>query len=272
MNSRILGIIVLVVMMIGGLVAGVFANSIQHVLTVPNVAARAAQGIPIAKATMPVMKKPTAGTGAPIGGGTGAMGATVLAQDMFHRVNQPLWGTATDTRTWNGDANSANNQNVFSVTNMMGQIANGQGTFDALLGPANSNAELVMSGSLNHFNAGAINLGVVQRWKDANNWYKLLLDGTNIIILKRVNGVTTQLATAPFPAKGGRLYTLRFRVVGAVLFAKGWRSNVAEPANWMLTVNDTDLTTGQAGVRVRVQTDTVVAIASFVVTVANSGM
>lgn len=274
MNMRLLGITLLVIMIIGGLVAGVFANGIQRLLTVPATPAHAVQGIPIARGNTPGTQKPpvnpvTAKT--PVAGGQ-PIGGVVVAQDTFQRTDQLLWGTATDTRSWESDANSPNNQQVFSVTNMMGRIANGQGTLNAVLGPANSNAELVMSGSLNHFAQGNVNLGVVLRWQDTNNWYKLLIDGTNIMLLKRVNGVTKQLATAPFPATGGKLYSLRFRIVGAVLFARGWSSTHAEPANWTLTVNDTDLVTGQAGIRVRVRNDTVVNIASFVVTIANSGM
>lgn len=262
MNIRLLGITLLVLMIIGGLVAGVFANSIERSLTVPAHAMPAMPAIPIAKGSMSTATTPTTTTNAL---------ATIIAQDTFQRPNQPLWGTATDTRMWDGDANNANNQNVFSITNGAGQITNGQGTFNALLGTATSNAEVRMQGSLNSFD-GTVNLGVVLRWTDKNNWYKLFIDGKSVVLLKRVNGVSTTLATQPFTAKDGRAYTFRFRVVGAMLFAKVWRSTLAEPANWAITVNDTDLTTGQPGVRVLVKNNTVVTVTSFVATLANSGM
>lgn len=258
MNIRLLGISLLVIMIIGGLVAGVFANSIQHALTVP---ARAMPVIPVVKGNMP-KATPASTTNVP---------ANVIAQDMFQRPNQPLWGTATDTRQWTGDANNANEQNVFSIANKTGQIANGQGTFNALLGTATHDVEVLMQGSVNRFD-GTVNLGAVTRWTDANNWYKLFIDGTNVVLLKRVNGVSTTLATQPFAAKGSRFYNFRFRVVGAMLFAKVWRSTLAEPVNWTMTVNDTDLTTGQPGVRVLVKNNTVVNMTSFMTTLANSGM
>ncbi len=261
MNLRLLGISLLVLMIIGGLIAGIFTNSIQRALTIPARAMPAMPIIPIVKGNMP-QSNPTMATNTP---------ANVIAQDMFQRPDQPLWGTATDTRTWAGDANNANEQNIFSISNKTGQIAHGQGTFDALLGDATSNVEVLMQGSVSHFD-GTVNLGVVLRWNDKNNWYKLLIDGTNVELLKRINGASTVLATQPFVAKGGKSYNLRFRAVGAMLFAKVWRSTLAEPTNWILMVNDTDLTNGQPGVRVLVKNNTVIHVTSFVTTVANSGM
>ncbi len=261
MNLRLLGISLLVLLIMAGLVAGIFTNSIQSALTLPMHAMPAMPVIPIGKGNMP-QSTPTTATNIP---------ANVIAQDMFQRADQPLWGTATDTRTWAGDANNANEQNIFSITNKVGQIANGQGTFDALLGDATSNAEVLMQGSVNSFD-GTVNLGAVLRWNDKNNWYKLLIDGTNVELLKRINGVSTTLATHPFAAKGGRSYNLRFRAVGAMLFAKVWRSTLAEPTNWTLMVNDTDLTTGRSGVRVLVKNNTVIHVTSFVSTAATSGM
>ena len=260
MNIRLLGITLLVLLMIGGLVAGTFAQAIERVLTIP-MHQHMGQKIPIAAKTTSVITTPSTG-----------VAANILAQDMFQRANQPLWGTATDTRMWDGDANNANDQNIFSITNKMGQIANGHGAFNALLGQATSQAEVLMNGSINHFNAGAVNLGVVLRWQDTNNWYKMMIDGTNIVLLKRINGKSTILATAPFAAKGGRMYALRFRVVGATLFAKVWSSTLAEPANWMITVTDTDLSSGQMGIRVLLQQNSIVQITSFIAIVANSGM
>ena len=258
MNLRLLGISLLVLMIIAGLVAGIFTDSIQRALTIP---ARAMPVIPIVKGNMPRATLTTA-TNTP---------ANVIAQDMFQRPDQPLWGTATDTRTWTGDANNANEQNIFSISNKTGQITHGQGTFDALLGDATSNVEVLMQGSVNSFD-GTVNLGAVLRWNDKNNWYKLLIDGTNVELLKRINGASTVLATQPFAAKSGKSYNLRFRALVAMLFATVWRSTFAEPAHWTLPVNDTHLTNGLPGVRVLVKNNTIVNVTSFVTTAANSGM
>ncbi len=262
MNMRLLGFTLLAVLIVGGLIAGTFAHSIERVLTPPQ-AYGASQNIPIAKNSTPMTMTVTPTTTAT------PMPTGVLAQDAFQRTNQPLWGIASDGRAWEGDANS---QNTFSITDMMGQIANGQGTFNALLGPASSNAEVVMQGSINHYHGDTVNLGIVLRWTNGNNWYKILIDGTSFIVLKRVNGTSTPLAIIPFNALGGRFYTLRFRAVGATLFAKAWRSSFTEPDRWMVVVNDTSLTSGQAGIRVLMQNDTVVHIASFLETAASSGM
>ena len=197
-------------------------------------------------------------------GKTATPGVVVLAKDTFQRAAQVFWGTASDGHLWAGDANSIE---VFSITNGAGQIDHAQGTFNAVLGTPNTNAEVLVSASANQFVAGGkVNIGAVLRWTDANNWYKALIDGTNLQILSRVNGVTMSLAVMPFPAKGGVMYTLRFRVMGANLFARAWQSGQPEPATWMLTVANTALTQGLGGVRVLVQTATVVRVTSFLET------
>jgi hypothetical protein len=188
-----------------------------------------------------------------------------LAQDTFQRQNQQLWGTASDGRTWGGDANKTN---AFSIANGVGQIADAQGTLNALLGQSGTNMEVMVSGSLNHFDDGDVNLGVVLRWSDANNWYKVLIDGTHVTLLKRVKGVTTTLATAPFQAQDGKMYSLRFQAIGAMLFARAWPVGSPEPQTWTLNVTDTTLTTGQAGVRVLIEEQSVVNIITFSVSAA----
>jgi len=258
MNRRITIISALVLVIIIGLIAGFFTNSIQKALSVSNSPNGSrtvtAKGQAPAATTMPMM--PAQGI------------VNKLAEDTFQRQNQQFWGTASDGRTWQGDANQAN---AFSITNKVGQIANTQGTLNALLGTPSTNQEVVMSGSLNHFNKGQVNIGVVLRWNDAKNWYKVLIDGTHVMVIKRVNGVTTTLGTMPFQAQDGVLYSLRFRTIGAMLFARVWLAASVEPQNWILNVTDTTLTTGQAGIRVVVQNTTVVNIASFSVLPATMG-
>lgn len=257
--------------MIGGLVAGFFTHSIEAALTVQSVnVARHTNGNGAAP-------DPTATQGGPTGQPvktttpgpsvtptTATNGAVVLAKDTFQRAAQVFWGTASDGRMWTGDANSIE---VFSIANGAGQIDHAQGAFNAVLGALNANAEVLVTGTVNQFVAGGkVNLGVVLRWTDTNNWYKALIDGTNLQILSRVNGVTTSLALMPFPAKGGVTYNLRFRVTGANLFARAWQNGQPEPATWMLTVANTALTQGMGGVRVLVQTATVVRVTSFLET------
>ncbi len=265
MNRRTTLISVLFVLVIVGLIAGFFTGSIQNALSAPMT--QALNGL-MNRGSTPVVTQP-----AQPGQGQATPGATpqnmnTLAKDTFQRQNQQLWGTATDGRVWEGDANKAN---VFSIANGVGQIADAQGTFNALLGLPGTNMEVMASGSLNQFNNGNVNLGVVLRWTDDDDWYKALIDGAHITLLKRFKGVTTTLAAVPFQAQGGKMYSLRFRSIGAMLFARAWPVGSPEPQNWMLNVTDTTLTSGQAGVRVLVQEQSIVKITSFSVLPATLG-
>src|SRR5436309_10748829 len=77
--------------------------------------------------------------------------ATILAQDTFQRANQALWGAASDGQSWEGDANKLA---AFSI-HTSGQIANNRGQggqiYNALIGPASENVNLVVSGSVDPF-------------------------------------------------------------------------------------------------------------------------
>ena len=271
MSKRSLIFAVVSLCMIGGLVAGFFSHSIEAALTVQSVnGARQANGT--RPGSTPTQTQggstgqpaKTATPGASTTPTTVTNGAVVLAKDTFQRAAQVFWGTASDGRLWAGDANSIE---VFSISNGAGQIDHAQGTFNAVLGTPNTNAEVLVSASANQFVAGGkVNIGAVLRWTDANNWYKALIDGTNLQILSRVNGATTSLAVMPFPAKSGVTYNLRFRVMGANLFARAWQSGQPEPATWMLMVANTALTQGMGGVRVLVENTTVIRVTSFLET------
>jgi hypothetical protein len=127
-----------------------------------------------------------------------------------------------------------------------------------------TNDEVVFSGTVNQFAQGAtVNIGAVLRWTDANNWYKALIDGSKVQILRHINGKTTSLGSVPFSAQGGTSYTLRFRAVGAALFIKAWQSNQPEPNGWMLTVMDTALSKGFGGLRFLMQNGVVIKVTSF---------
>ncbi len=275
MSKRITLLSVLLGLVIMGLVAGFFTGSIQKALSAPmaqmdglmNHAPAVVPPAAAKPAAKPAMKP---GQVQPAGGATnGTNTLNTLAQDTFQRQNQLLWGTASDGRTWQGDANKAN---AFSIANGVGQIANTQGTLNAVLGLPGVNMEVMVSGSMNRFNNGKVNLGAVLRWTDDNNWYKVLIDGTHLILLKRVKGTTTTLATQAFQAQGGKAYAMRFRAIGAMLFARVWSVGTPEPQNWMLNVTDNTLTTGQAGVRVVMQAQSVVNITTFNVLPATLGM
>ncbi len=174
---------------------------------------------------------------------------TTLAQDTFQRNPQPLWGTATDGQVWGADANTLSN---FSITNDSGQVV-GSGSsargYTGVLGPKATDAEVQVSGSLSSF--GGNTLGAVLRWGNSNNFYKALINGSKLIILKKVNGTITQLGSASFSATAGTSYTLLFSVSGSSLNASAWPTSGSPPNTWMVSTTDSSLTgAGNCGVLV----------------------
>ncbi|HEY7416090.1 MAG TPA: hypothetical protein VH593_12930 [Ktedonobacteraceae bacterium] len=189
----------------------------------------------------------------------------VLALDTFQRANQTLWGMTSDGQPWGGDANTSP---AFSIANGTGQIADTAGAFSALAGPVITDADAEATVMVNQFATGnnavnTVNIGVVLRWQDTNNWYKALIDGNNFSIDRFVNGNGAIVDTMAFAAQEGTAYTIRFETMGATLQAKVWPSNEAEPPNWMLIMTDTTFTQGQAGVRVVMQNTTQINVLSF---------
>ena len=189
---------------------------------------------------------------------------TTLAQDTFQRTDQKFWGNASDGQAWGGDANT---QSVCSITTNVGQIANGSGPYNPVLGPSTTNAEVLFTGSMSSFTNN--NLGAVLRWKDTNNWYKAYINGTALVIQAKVNGTATTLTQAAFSAAANTAYTLRFRVVGTTLYAKAWATTTPEPATWTATTTNTSLSSGQCGLRIQVLGATSASITSFQATTAS---
>ena len=255
MNIRWIVFTMLGICLFGGLIAGIFSRSIEAALTLSKVKGMQT----ITPTSTPVMPTATP-MPSPV-----SNNANILARDTFQRHDQAFWGTASDGRVWVGDANTID---AFSIVRNAGQIDHLQGIYNAILGPVTTNAEVVFSTSVNHFNPNSVNIGAVLRWTDSNNWYKAFINGTELVILKRIQGSSTRLDAIPFSAQDAASYTLRFRAIGATLFAKAWRSSDPEPTSWMLTVTDTGtlLLSGSGGLRVAVQADTVVRVTSFLET------
>jgi hypothetical protein len=236
---------------------GIFAGPIEQALTIPmmmmadhNVTQPAKTPVSTTHATTP---PPSPRTQAP---------GNIVDQDTFQRANQVLWGTSSGNETWQGDANNQQEQHIFSIVNANGQIANGQGNFNALLGQANSNEAVMASGKVSHFSNGA-NLGVVLRWNDTNNWYKALIDGKLLRIIRNFQGRTVNLSVLPFAAQDSTNYTLRFQAQGPTLSTKVWRTGTPEPDHWMSTVSDNTFASGQPGIRVVLRQGVTITIRSF---------
>jgi len=256
MSMRGVALVLLVLCMLGGLVSAFFTHAIAATLT-RSVTASATQAgsSPTVNPVTEPMGQPTMVTN----------GGTVLARDSFQRQNQVFWGSSSDGRPWSGDANI--NQ-AFSIVNAAGQISGGTGALQGILDVKSTDADLLLVGSVNSFEAnGAVNLGIVLRWKDANNWYKLLVDGKKLQLLRSLKGEITSLATQSFSARGNTSYSIRFRVLGSNLFARVWPSAQGEPEKWTLRVVDTTLTGGVSGIRVLLTSSTVIRVTSFLETI-----
>lgn len=81
------------------------------------------------------------------------------------------------------------------------------------------------------------------RLRPAANGYS-----AEIRIAKHVSNVFTLLGEAVLPGTWQRNvpWFVRFRVQGTQLSVRAWQQGSAEPANWTVTVTDTDITTGDA--------------------------
>ncbi len=186
----------------------------------------------------------------------------IVAQDTFQRGDQTFWGTASDGQQWREEANS---QPFFSIKNQTGQVvAPNGGAYNALLGPQRNNEDIVFTGSVNHFTQN-VNTGAVVRWTDEGDWYKALIDGQHLAIIKHVHGIATTISTISFAAQDNVSYSLHFRIVGSTLYANAWQSDRHEPKTWMLTTTDTSFTTtqGYGGLRFSVQPGTIITVTSF---------
>ncbi len=262
MSRRI--ILILGVLVLLGLVAGLFTGPIEKALGI----AQGTQATTNIQKMLQAQGKPnTPAPGTPPGNNNQPTQTNVLATDTFQRPNQASWGTASDGRQWGGDANA---KPAFSITNLKGQIAGGQGALDAVIGIPTDNVDVTISGSINQFGNG-VNFGAVLRWTSPNNWYKAFIDGNKLGILKNVNGQSTMIKQVDVKTTAGVAQTLRFRSLGTMLFAKVWPSATTEPQNWMLVVDDHAIPTGQVGIRVFAQPATVITITSFNAITASTG-
>src|SRR6266700_3421753 len=176
---------------------------------------------------------------------------TALGTDTFQRANQALWGTASDSQTWGGDANSVSS---FSIASNAGLVKNTTTSYSAVLGNSASNEEVTIKGSISSFSSN--NFGAVVRWTSGNSWYKAYLDGTNLIVQSKVNGTATIIKTVAFAATAGTSYSIHFRVVGTTLTANAWASSGSEPSGWMASITDSSLPSGACGLRVLAQNAT----------------
>lgn len=192
----------------------------------------------------------------------------ILAEDTFQRLDQQGWITASDGQSW--QEGPIAKLPLFAVRNNVGEIAGSQSKVTALLGPVSFDADVSAVASISSFRQSAVNIGIVLRYSSPNEWYKVHIDGTHLMLIRRDGSGTTTLASVPFSAQSNTLYTIRFRVTGRLLEAKAWKGTL-EPT-WMVQATDGTQRSGYAGIRVVIQPTLVVRVTHFVETLAQGGL
>jgi hypothetical protein len=191
-----------------------------------------------------------------------------MFQDDFHRGNfTGGWGMASGGQTWT--ITTPERAGAFAVTANVGQItANqvGAAYYTAVLGPPlmQQTVEVSATMTLPAFDERQTNSGIILHWKDASNYDKAFLDGVQLVLLENRDGKQTTLAVFDYPAlDDGTAYTIRFRSTDNMLMAKAWVSGKQEPPAWMVQSPDGKLTTGQVGIRARLQPGNQMKVLAF---------
>lgn len=176
---------------------------------------------------------------------------TGVASDNFNRtVAAGGWGTSSDGHAWTTSGTAAN----FSVDGAEGLIIPTATASDRYAvvnvgGPDQDVQALVKI--TDTAESGSLNIGLMARLTDSNNYYSTELrynsTGTSTLVLRRrVASIAADLLTMTVPTINPNISAwryLRIQVQGNILRAKVWGTNEDEP-DWMLTVTDTNLSTG----------------------------
>lgn len=173
--------------------------------------------------------------------------------DTFGRNVTADWGTTDSGQAWAVGGSAANH----TVANGVGRQSNDTvgGLRSAVLDVGSLDVDYTIDVSLPVANAAtaAITQWACARWLDGNNHYIARLDlspggSMSLGLHKRVAGALTNLfpqTTVAAIHAANDWWRIRFQVVGASLRAKAWiPASQTEPAEWQVSVVDTDLTTG----------------------------
>ncbi len=186
-----------------------------------------------------------------------------FAIDNFGRSVSSGWGNADAGGAWDTSGGSASD---YSVTGALGRQA--QTTVAVLRASmlpgvfADADAYATVSTSATATGASHT-IRVAARFVDANNYYmaEVTFSTTQTVALalrKNVAGSFTTLASQS-PVSGlthgaNTQFRVRFQVTGSTIRAKIWLASAAEPSDWTVSAADTTITTGQVGVRARLET------------------
>ncbi len=168
---------------------------------------------------------------------SGSRNTLPLAIDYMDRANQsPGLGTSDDGQTYTkvGTGTDAISGGEATITNTTGSMYERLGS--KVAGDSEGSTRFSLS-------AASMTAGIVLRYVDSGNWYRLQATTTALSIVRDSNGVQTQLSTATISLVAGTYYRMRFRVVGqlpAILSGRTWLDGTAEPVTSPFQVTASD--------------------------------
>jgi len=180
----------------------------------------------------------------------GATSPVVPFRDTFTRVVAGGWGTADTGQVWTTTGGAGANYSVNGTRGVQSHGAAGV-TMTSLAPWPTADVTVTCDWAIDAvpLTGGQFFPFVVARALSTADFYmarcQVAVGGAiTLAVRKRIANAETQLA---FLATGlvyvaNAIYTMRFRVDGTNLMAKVWLTSGAEPAGWMVTASDPDLT------------------------------
>lgn len=189
--------------------------------------------------------------------GTGAPAPdTDAVRDSFSRAVDGGWGTADSGQKWTVTGLTSR----WSVADGVGRYTAGagNGTPAVLDGVRTVDADVnLLIGADKAPTGGGQFYSVVSRHLDLDNGYsaklKLTADGVTGYLVREVDGVSTNLASAALPevtTGAGSRIRVRVQTVGTTpttVRLKAWRDGSAEPSGWQVTASDDTAALQRAG-------------------------
>src|SRR6266566_4718481 len=179
--ARLIGIAMLAILVSIGLLSTVLLPKIEAALLASG-GQTSALSVAAMRNSVPTVVRATPTKAQPM--------SMVLAQDTFQRADHAFWGVASDGQMWGADANSLPG---FTTMNHSGRIINGQGAYNATLGPPSTNADVVFSGSQLMARAWPTGKAEPQNWlaMATDNTFTNGFGGLRPFVVKDVNVTIT---------------------------------------------------------------------------------
>src|SRR5207247_3812615 len=187
----------------------------------------------------------------------------IIDQDTFNRANQAGWNPASGGSNWSQRVGTL----TISIVSLEGSASgNVNPSIDLLGNGTATDGETTVRFSMS---ATSDSFALLLRGSaDGKNGYLARQSGGTFSLCKLVNGAVTSLFSVAFTLSASIFYTMRFRLIGTVLYGRIWQDGTAEPAQWTKTGSDATFTAaGQFGVSMVLSTSTdTIQVDHFVMT------